>query len=89
MVKMGFPGSSAGKESAYNAGDTSSIPWLGRSLGEGIGYLLQYFGASLVAQTVKNPPVIWETWVRSLAFADSLEGRAWQPNPIFLLGESP
>ena len=39
---MGFPGSSAGKESAYNAGDPSSIPGLGRSPGEGIGYPLQY-----------------------------------------------
>ena len=32
----GFPGSSAGKESAYNAGDPSSIPGLGRSPGEGM-----------------------------------------------------
>ena len=30
----GFPGSSAGKESAYNAGDPGSIPGLGRSSGE-------------------------------------------------------
>ena len=35
-----FPGSSAGKESACNAGDTGLIPGLGRSAGEGIGYLL-------------------------------------------------
>ena len=35
---MGFPGSSAGKESACNAGDSGSIPGLGRSAGEGIGY---------------------------------------------------
>ena len=34
--------SSAGKESACNAGDPSSIPGLGRSAGEGIGYPLQY-----------------------------------------------
>ena len=38
----GFPGSSAGKESACNAGDPSLIPGLGRSAGEGIGYPLQY-----------------------------------------------
>ena len=38
----GFPGSSADKESTYNAGDTSSIPGSGRSPGEGIGYPLQY-----------------------------------------------
>ena len=33
---MGFPGGSAGKESACNVGDPSWIPGLGRSLGEGI-----------------------------------------------------
>ena len=38
----GFPGSSAGKESACNAGDPGLIPGLGRSPGEGIGYPLQY-----------------------------------------------
>ena len=40
----GFTGSSAGKESACNAGDPGSIPGLGRSAGEGIGYPLQYSG---------------------------------------------
>ena len=40
----GFPGSSAGKESACNAGDPGSIPGLGRSPGERNGYLLQYSG---------------------------------------------
>ena len=39
---MGFPSSSAGKESACNAGDPGSIPGSGRSTGEGIGYPLQY-----------------------------------------------
>ena len=41
---MGFPDSSVGKESACKAGGSSSIPGLGRSLGEGTGYLLQYSG---------------------------------------------
>ena len=41
---MGFPGSSAGKESTCNAGDPGSIPGSGRSAGEGIGYPLQYSG---------------------------------------------
>ena len=59
----GFPDSSAGRESAYNAGDPGSIPGLGRSSGEGIGYPLQYSWASLVPQLVKNPPAMWETWV--------------------------
>ena len=52
----GFPGSSAGKESACNAGGPSSIPGSGRSAGEGTG--LQYFGAFLVAQLIKNPPAV-------------------------------
>ena len=39
-----FPGGSAGKESACNAGDLGSIPGLGRSPGEGNHYSLQYSG---------------------------------------------
>ena len=64
---------SVGKESACNAGDPGSIPGLGRSAGEGNGYPLQYYRASLVAQTVKNLPAIQKTWVRSLAQEDPLE----------------
>ena len=70
---MGFPGSSARKESACNAGDPSLIPGFGRSPGEGIGYPLQYSWASLVSQTVKNPPAMQETWVRSTGWEDPLE----------------
>ena len=55
--------SSIDKDSACNAGDPSSIPGSGRSTGEGIGYPLQYAWASLVAQLVKNPPAMQETWV--------------------------
>ena len=43
-VFFGFPCGSAGKESAYNAGDLGSIPGLGRSPGEGKGCPLQYSG---------------------------------------------
>ena len=49
------------------------IPGSGRSAGEGIGYPLQYSWASLVAQLVKNLPVMWETWVQSLGWKDPLE----------------
>ena len=63
---LGFPNSSAGKESACNAGDPSSIPGLGKSAGEGIGYPLQYFSASLVTHLVKNLPAMEEIWIRSL-----------------------
>ena len=41
-ISGGFPGGSESKESACNAGDLSSIPWLGRSPGEGNGNPLQY-----------------------------------------------
>ena len=62
--------SSVGEESACNAGDPGSIPGLGRSPGEGLGYPLQYSWASLVAQLVKNLPAIRETWVWSLGWED-------------------
>ena len=70
---MGFPGSSAVKESACNAGDLSSIPKSGRSPGEGRGYPHQYSWASLVARTVKNLPAVRETCVRSLVWEEPLE----------------
>ena len=69
----GFPDSSVSKESSCNAGDPSSIPGSGRSTGDRIGYPLQYFGASLVVQLVKNSPAMWDTWVRSLGGEDPLE----------------
>ena len=70
---MGFPGSSVGKESICNSGHPGSIPGSGRSAGKGIGYPLQYLGASLMAQLVKNPPAMWETWVQFLGWEDPLE----------------
>ena len=55
---MVFPGSSVGEESACNAEDPSSIPGSGRAAGEGIGYPLEYYWASLVVQLVKNLPAM-------------------------------
>ena len=49
------------------------IPRSGRSPGEELGYPLQYSWASLVAQMVKNPPAMRETWVQSLGWEDPLE----------------
>ena len=60
---QGFPDSPVGKESTCNAGDPGSIPGSGRSAGEGIDYPLQYSWVFLVAQLVKNPPAMGETWV--------------------------
>ena len=62
------------------------MPQSGRSPGEGIDYLLQHSWASLVAQMVKNPPAMQETWVRSLGWEDSLE-QGMQPTPVLLPGE--
>ena len=81
-IVKGFPHSSVGKESACNEEDPGSIPGLGRSPGEGIGYPLQYSWASLMAQLVKNLPEkkkkkdlpeMWETWLQSLIWEDHLE----------------
>ena len=69
----GFTDSSVGKESACNAGDPGSIPGSGRSTGEKLGYPLQSSWASLVAQLVKNLPVMQETWVQTLGWEDLLE----------------
>ena len=73
LLDRDFPDSSVGKESTCSAGDLSLIPGSGRSTGEEIGYPLQYSWASFVAQLVKNPPAMWETWVQSLVWEDTLE----------------
>ena len=82
-------GSSAGKEwPAMQETLVQFLPGLGSSPGEGIGYPLQYSWASFVAQMVKNPPAMGETWLWSLGWEDPLR-RAWQPTPVFLPGDSP
>ena len=63
LLPEGFPDSSVGKESACNAGEPGSISGLERSTGEGIGYPLQYSWTSLVAQLVRNPLAMQESWV--------------------------
>ena len=60
---MGFPGSSACKESFCNAEDPSLTTGSGSSSGEELSYPFQYFGASLVAQMVRNPSALQETWM--------------------------
>ena len=65
---MCFPDTSVGKETNCNEGDPSSITRSGRSAGERIGYPLQYSWASFVAQLVKNPAAMQETWVLSLGW---------------------
>ena len=89
--KVGFPDTSVGKKSTCTVGDPGLIPVSGRSAGKGIGYPLQYSWVSLVAHLVKNPPAMWETWIRSLGWEDPLEkGKATflQNTPVFWPGES-
>ena len=43
---------------------------------------------SLVAQMIKNPPAMQETWVQSLGGEDP-QRKEWQPTPVFLPGEIP
>ena len=65
-----------------NAGDPGSVPGYGRSPGEGIGYLLQYSWASLVAQLQCGRPE-FNPWVGKISWK-----RAQQPTPVFLPKES-
>ena len=100
---MGFPCGSAGKESACNAGDLGSIPGQGDPQEKGMaahsnilawripwtedpGGLQSW--ASLVAQLVKNPPAMWETWVRSLGWEDPLEKEMATHSSILALEKS-
>ena len=77
---IGFPGSSAGKESTCNAGDPSLIPGSASSPGD-LGCPLQYSCASLVVQMGKNLPAMQETWVWSLGWEEPLEqGMATHPS---------
>ena len=82
-LNQGFPDSSVGEESIYNAGIPGLIPGLGRSTGGGIGYPFQYSWVSLVAQLGNNPFTMRETWVQSLGWEDPLEkGDVWLAPPI-------
>ena len=71
--RVGFPVAQLVK--SLPAMQETPVWFLGReeSPGEGIGYPFQFSWVSLVAQMVKNPLVIWETWVRSLGCKDPME----------------
>ena len=77
-----FPGSSAGKEATCHAGDSNSIPGLGISTGEAIGYPLQYSYVFLMAKLVKNLPAMWRPGFNPWR-------RAWLPTLVFLPVKSP
>ena len=85
---LGFPGSSAGKESACSAGNPGYHSWVWKFPCRKINYPLRYSWASLLAQTVKNPAAVrrpgFDPWVEKIPWR-----RARQPTPVFLPGESP
>ena len=54
-------------------GDLGLIHALGKAPEGEHSNLLQYSWASVVTQTVKNLPAMWETWVQSLGWEDPLE----------------
>ena len=65
---MGFPGGSAGKESACNAGDLGLIPGLGRSPGEGNSYPLQYSGLENFMDHIAHGVTKSWTWLSKFHF---------------------
>ena len=79
---MGFPGSSDGKATAYNAGDLGSIPGLGRSPGEGHGNPLQYsclenpMDREAWKATVNRTAQSW-TWLKQLSMHARDNLKAW------------
>ena len=66
-VFLGFPGGSAGKESARNAGDLGSIPELRKS-----GYPLQYFGLENSTNYIVHSVAKSRTQLRDFHFTSSL-----------------
>ena len=75
----GFPGSSAGKQSACNAGDPGSIPGSGKSPGDGIGYQLQYSRFSFVTSRLRIHLQCWRPGFDPWTWEDPLEkGKATQ-----------
>ena len=66
---LGFPDSSVDKEPACNAGDSGSIPELGRSAGEGIGYPLQYSGLENSMDCIVHG--VAKSWTRFIGRTDA------------------
>ena len=88
---MGFPGSSAGKESACDVGDLDSIPGLGRSPGEGNGYPLQYSGLENSMDCIVHGITKSQTWPSDFHFSCTCssnrrsKGSPWHEEILMLL----
>ena len=66
-VRLGFPGGSDGKESAFNVWDLGSLHELGRSPGGGRGNQLQYY--------LLGDPMDREAW-RAIVYRVAKESEA-------------
>ena len=62
-ILLGFPGGSAGKESACNAGDLGSITGLGRSRGKENSYPLHYSGLENSKDCIVHGITKSQTWL--------------------------
>ena len=86
-LNKGFPGGSAGKESACNVGDLGSIPGLGRSPGEWKGYPLQYSGLENSLDCIVHGVAKSQTWLSDFHFilierrSPSLQADTWRSEP--------
>ena len=75
---MGFPGSSAGKESSFNAGDLGSIHGLRRSPGEEKVYPLQYPSLENSMDCIVHGVIKRRTWLSDFHFTSVLQSVAWK-----------
>ena len=72
-VFLGFPGSSAGKESTCNSGDLGSTPGWGRSPWEWNSYLLQYSGLENSMYCIVHGVANIQTQLRNFHFAQTTQ----------------
>ena len=79
---MGFPGSSASKESACNVGDLGLIPGLGRSPGQGNGYPLQCSGLESFMDCIVHGVAKSQTWLSNFHSLTHCNDDPVQPKSI-------
>ena len=87
MSKLGFPGSSAGKETTCNAGDLGSIPGLGRSPGEGKGYPLQYSGLENSMGCMVHPVSKSQTYISNFNLTSSIEFQIYKMKRVVIAAQ--
>ena len=86
ILIFGFPGSSAGKESACSVGDLGSVPGLGISPREGKGYPLQYSGLENSMDCIVYRVTKSQTRLNDVHFSLS---NVEMLSPIALMGHQP